>query len=142
MLNTLTRTSIKSLNAVLIIFLFATLLVQAQESGARISLIPQPRQLSTSTERFTVDRSTRVALADPRSVDDQFAARDFIEDLKQTSDVTIRTGGRSRRSILIGKLELPVIQNALRSAGVSVPENLHEEGYVLVAGSGGVIIGG
>ena len=142
MLNTLTRTSIKSLNAVLIIFLFATLLVQAQESGARISLIPQPRQLSTSTERFTVDRSTRVALADPRSVDDQFAARDFIEDLKQTSDVTIRTGGRSRRSILIGKLELPAIQTALRSAGVSVPENLHEEGYVLVAGSGGVIIGG
>ena len=142
MLNTLTRTSIKSLNAVLIIFLFATLLVQAQESDASISLIPRPRQLSTTTERLRIDRSTRVALADPRSVDDQFAARDFIEDLKQTSDVTIRTGRRSRRSILIGKLELPAIQTALRSAGVSVPENLHEEGYVLVAGSGGVIIGG
>ncbi len=100
MLNTLTRTSIKSLNALLIISLFATLLVQAQESDARISVIPQPRQLSTTSERFTVDRSTRVAFADPRSVDDQFAARDFIEDLKQTTDIAIRTGSRSRRSIL------------------------------------------
>ncbi|HSE30086.1 MAG TPA: family 20 glycosylhydrolase [Pyrinomonadaceae bacterium] len=143
MLNTLTRTSIKSLNAFVIILLSATLLVQAQtQEPEKVSVIPQPRQISTTAERFPVDRSTRVALADPRSADDQFAARDFIEDLKHTADVTIRTGGRGRRSILIGKLDLPVIQTALQTAGVSVPNDLHEEGYVLVSGSRGVVIGG
>lgn len=142
MLNTLSRTSINSLNALVIILLSATLLVQAQESDSRVSVIPQPRQLSTTEEVFRIDRSTRVALADPRSTDDRFAARDFIEDLKQTADVTIRTGGRGRGSILIGKLDLPVIQNALQTAGVSVPQNFHEEGYVLVSGNRGVVIGG
>ena len=142
MLNTLTRTSIKSLNVFAIILLSASSLVHAQEPETKISVIPQPRQVSTNTERFTVDRSTRVALADPRSTEDQFAARDFIDDLKQTAEITIRTGGRGRRSILIGKLSLPVIQSALQSAGVSVPANLHEEGYVLVSGSRGVVVGG
>jgi hexosaminidase len=142
MLNTLTRTSIKSLITVVILLLFTTSLVQAQDGHTRISVIPQPRQLSATTERFPLDRSTRIALADPRSIDDQFAARDFIDDLKQTADVTVRTGGRGRGSILIGKLDLPVVQRALQTNGVTVPANLHEEGYVLVAGKSGVVIAG
>lgn len=55
----------------------------------------------------------------------------------------MRFGGRrGRRSILIGKLELPSIRSALRDAGVTAPTTLHEEGYVLVAGNSGVVVGG
>ena len=142
MLNTLTRTSIKSLITVVTTLLVTALLVQAQDGDSKISVIPQPRQLSSTPERFQIDRATRIALADPRSTDDQFAARDFIDDLKQTAAVTVRPGGRGRGSILIGRLDLPVVQRALQTNGVSVPENLHEEGYVLVAGKSGVVIGG
>ncbi|HEX7294866.1 MAG TPA: beta-N-acetylhexosaminidase, partial [Pyrinomonadaceae bacterium] len=142
MLNTLTRTSIKSLIAPFIILLFATSLAHGQDGAIKISIIPHPRELSTTAERFPIDRSTRIALADPRSIDDQFASRDFIDDLKATTDVTIRGGGRGRRSILIGTIDLPVIQRALEANGVTVPQNLHEEGYVLVSGNHGVVIGG
>jgi hypothetical protein len=142
MLNTLTRTSIKSLITVVTTLLVTALLVQAQDGDSKISVIPQPRQLSSTPERFQIDRATRIALADPRSTDDQFAARDFIDDLKQTAAVTVRPGGRGRGSILIGRLDLPVVQRALQTNGVTVPENLHEEGYVLVAGKSGVVIGG
>jgi len=142
MLNTLTRTSIKSLITVVTTLLVTALLVQAQDGDSKISVIPQPRQLSSTPERFQIDRSTRITLADPRSTDDQFAARDFIDDLKQTAAVTVRAGGRGRESILIGRLDLPVVQRALQTNGVTVPENLNEEGYVLVAGKSGVVIGG
>ena len=142
MLNTLTRTSIKSLITVVTTLLVTALLVQAQDGDSKISVIPQPRQLSSTPERFQIDRSTRITLADPRSTDDQFAARDFIDDLKQTAAVTVRPGGRGRGSILIGRLDLPVVKRALQTNGVTVPENLNEEGYVLVVGKSGVVIGG
>ena len=142
MLNTLTRTSIKSLITVVITLLVTALLVQAQDRDSKISVIPQPRQLSATPERFQIDKSTRITLADPRSTDDQFAARDFIDDLKQTAAATVRSGGRGRGSILIGRLDLPVVQRALQANGVTVPGNLNEEGYVLVAGKSGVVIGG
>ena len=142
MLNTLTRTSIKSLITVVLTLLVTALLVQAQDRDSKISVIPQPRQLSATPERFQIDKSTRITLADPRSTDDQFAARDFIDDLKQTAAATVRSGGRGRGSILIGRLDLPVVQRALQANGVTVPGNLNEEGYVLVAGRSGVVIGG
>lgn len=143
MLHTLTRTSIKSLIVFGGFVLFATTLVHAQNPSAQISVIPHPRQMTVEGEPFRLDRSAHVTLANPRSGDDQFAARDFVDDLKQTTGLTIRIGGsRGRRAILIGKLDLPVMQAALRSAGVAVPSNLHEEGYVLVAGPKGVVIAG
>ena len=143
MLHTLTRTSIKSLIVFGGFVLFATSLVHAQNPSAQISVIPQPRQMTVEGEPFRLDRGAHVTLADSRSVDDQFAARDFVDDLKQTTGLTIRVGGsRGRRAILIGKLDLPVMQAALQSNGVTAPSNLHEEGYVLVAGSKGVVIAG
>ena len=117
-------------------------LVRAQE-GSQLRLIPQPRELTVTSETFSLDRSARLTLADPDSIDDQFAAKDFIDDLKQTADVALRFGSRrGRRSILIGKLDLPSIRSALRDAGVTAPTALHEEGYVLVAGNSGVVVGG
>lgn len=108
-------------------------LAQAQD---RISIIPQPRQVTANGEQFRLDRA-HIVLADPRSADDRFAATDFGEEFK----LRIR-GGRDRNAIVIGVIGLPAVEKALQAAKVQVPSNLNEEGYVLHAGANGVIVAG
>jgi hexosaminidase len=143
MLNTLTRTVGERLIAIIIVLLVRAFVVQAQDSTAKVSIIPQPREIAITGELFRLNRTARITFADFQSKEDQFAARDFTNDLKETASVSLRTSrSRGRNSILIGKLELPSIQSALKRAGVAPPTSLHEEGYVLVAGKDGVVIGG
>jgi hexosaminidase len=143
MLNTLTRTASERLITIVAVLVLATLVVQAQEPVAKVSIIPQPRELALTGETFRLSRSARITFGDSQSKEDQFAALDFIDDLKQTAGVSLRTSrSRGRNSILIGKLDLPSIQSALKRTGLAPPSTLHDEGYVLVAGNDGVVIGG
>jgi len=119
--NTLTRTLVFGL-----IVCFASV-VRAQD---RIQIIPQPRQVTANGEKFSLDRA-HVALADPRSAEDRFAATDFAQEF----GLKIR-GRRDRTSILIGQISV------LKNARISVPANLDAEGYVLHVGTDGVIVAG
>jgi hexosaminidase len=143
--NTLTRTSSLRLIVLSICFILGPGFVRAQEDASqpRISVIPQPRELVASAESFRLDRSARIALADPRSIDDQFAAQDFVDDLKQTAGITLRrsTAG-GRKAILIGLIDLPRIQEALKRAAFTVPQSLNDEGYVLSVTTNGVVVAG
>lgn len=106
---------------------------QAQD---RISIIPQPRQVTANGETFRLDRA-HIVLADPRSAEDRFAATDFAQEF----GLTIR-GGRDRNAIVIGVTGLRGVEKALQAAKVQVPPNLNEEGYVLHAGANGVVVAG
>jgi hexosaminidase len=143
--HTLTRSSHLRLIVLCLFVSFAWSQVHAQETNSplRVSVIPQPRELTSTRESFHLDRAAHITLADPRSSEDQFAAADFIDDVKQTAGVSIKTDRRhGRGTILIGLLTLPSIQSALKSAAVAVPANLDEEGYVLIAGTNGVVVAG
>jgi hexosaminidase len=143
MLNTLTRTASERLITIITVLVLGTLVVQAQDPAVKISVIPQPREIASTGESFRLNRAVRITFADFHSQEDQFAARDFIDDVRQTANVSLRTSrSRDRNSILIGKLELPSIQAALKRASFVPPASLHEEGYVLIAGKDGVVIGG
>src|SRR6266852_7238994 len=108
MKTTLTRTFILR-TAILGAFAFAGVGANAQTPNAQI--IPAPKQLTTREEKFEIGLDTRMALADGQSAEDRFAAQDFIDDLKQTARVTVRLGGRARREIMIGRIDLPRIQH-------------------------------
>jgi hypothetical protein len=140
--NTLTRSVAIRLIALGFAVLFARQNLCGQTT-AEIRVIPQPRQLSVSTERFSFDRATRVALANSRSEDDRFAAQDFVADLKETAGVSMRIGkSRSSAMILIGDLNLPAIKSAFKEINVAVPSGLDEEGYVLAVTRKEVVVGG
>ena len=124
MANTLTR------SVVFALMVICAPLAHAQD---RISIIPQPREVTANSEKFQLDRA-HIVLADPRSAEDRFAATDFGGEF----NLRIR-GGRDRKAILIGLLSSPVIQKALK---IDVPANLNEEGYVLHATANGVIVAG
>ena len=145
MQHTLTRTPVYRLIVVFLVLFSAPELIRAQMGATtdRISIIPRPREMAATTEPFQLDRRTHITLADPRSADDRFAAADFIEDVKQTARVTLTTSrNRGHKTILIGLIELPVIQSALNAAAVAIPANLNDEGYVLSVNANGVVIGG
>src|SRR6266567_1022470 len=143
--HTLTRSSHLRLIVLCLFVSFAWSWIHAQETNSRprVSVIPQPRELTSTGESFHLNRAAHITLADPRSSEDQFAAADFIDDVKQTAGVSIKTDRRhGRGTILIGLLTLQSIQSALKSAAVAVPANLDEEGYVLIAATNGVVVAG
>jgi len=147
MSNTLTRTYRIRLTLLLLFigpFLFSSK-VQAQTETVitAIKIIPQPREVKPTGDRFLLNKNSRIMLADQASAEDRFAANDFLDDLKQTASLTmsLRRGG-GKQTILIGSLQLPAITTALKSAGVDLPPGLNEEGYVLSVDSDRVIVGG
>ena len=122
-------------------FAFASSLAKAQ--SPKVHVIPQLKQLNETQEPFHLRRETRIILADPRSEDDRFAAQDLIDDVKATGGLTLSMGkGRMSHAILIGRVDLPLIQEALKRVGTEWPATLPDEGYVLVANEKGVIVAG
>ena len=115
----------------------------AQNAPAELHVIPQPKQMRASGETFKLDAEARIVLADPKSEDDFFAARDFADDVRATCGTNLGIGGRGRgKRILIGTLDRPAVREAVERAGLRVPENLNAEGYLLATGTDGAVVAG
>ena len=149
--NTLTRSNVFRLAFVCTISLLGPLVCGAQTpaptndqtAADNVQVIPRPRQLTKTGTSFQLGRDVRLVLANPRAEDDQFAAQDFADDLRATADLDLKMGTRrGRRTILVGLLDSAPVQAALKRAGVSVPEKLDDEGYVLNVGADSVVCGG
>jgi hexosaminidase len=95
-------------------------------------------------ERFRLTRDVRLALADARSEDDRHAADDFIEDVRETAGGLALSVGRARarRTILVGAINLPAIEAALKRANLSAPPDVNAEGYVLSVSPDEVVVAG
>jgi hypothetical protein len=118
---------------------------QAHEQAtlSAIQVIPQPRQMTLKSEVFRLTTSPRIVLADPRSDDDRFAANDFSNDILETAKLTTKIStSASQHSILVGNIDLPRVQAALKRFGLSAPANLDPEGYVLAVTANEVVIAG
>lgn len=116
---------------------------QTKEAGESVQVIPVPRAVTKTGEDFALSKDVRVVLADTKSEEDRFAARDFIDDARETADVELRFGsGGGKNSILVGLLTSRRVRDALESSGASVSQDLNEEGYVLSVNSRGVVVAG
>src|SRR6266436_4911953 len=139
MTSTLTRTLILSA-AIVSVIAFA---VPAAAQSANIQIIPAPKQLNQSEVKFVLGPEARIVLADPKSEEDRFAAQDFADDLRQAAGANLKVGGNSaRREILIGKIDSPRIQQALKKSGVALDHTLADEGYVLAVSANEVVVAG
>lgn len=145
MLNTLTRSAVSRPLALLAWIVFAGSIALAQQLPVNplVQLIPQPRQIVLRPNRFSLNTKARIVLADPRSEDDRFAAEDFADDVRQTAKLEMKiVNSGSRHSILVGNLNLPSVQSALKRLGISVPADLDIEGYVLVVNQDEAVVAG
>src|SRR5256885_267466 len=116
---------------------------QDAEPQNKIQVVPKPKSVASTGESFRLTRNARVALADPKSVDGRFAAQDFADDGRASVGASVAVDvGKGKGRILIGTLALPRVRAAIEKAGASVPNDLNEEGYVLVVKSGAVVVAG
>ena len=83
MLTSLTRT-MAAAAALLLLACTIHLRAQTPEPATKIQIIPAPKQVTAGEGSFAL-RDARVVLADTKSAEDQFAAQDFINDVKATS---------------------------------------------------------
>jgi len=112
-------------------------------AGVVVQIIPAPKSLTATGESFRLTRDARIVLAEPKSEDERFAAQDFADDVRETAGVNLRVGtGGGKGQILVGTLDSPRVRAAVEKAGVSVPQNLDEEGYLLAASANGVVVAG
>ncbi|HEX7316621.1 MAG TPA: beta-N-acetylhexosaminidase [Pyrinomonadaceae bacterium] len=111
-------------------------------AGQPVQIIPAPKSLKQTGEEFPLARGARVVLADAKSEDDRFAAQDFVDDVKETAGVTLKIGGGGKRRILVGLLSNRRVSAAVGRAGVDVPADLNEEGYVLSVTPDLVVVAG
>jgi hypothetical protein len=139
MMTTLARTLILS---AAIVCVLGCACARAKGQSANVQIIPAPKQIQISEVAFVIGRETRIVLADGKSVEDRFAAQDFVDDVKQTADVSLRLGGNARREILIGQIDLPRVQQALKRAGVDPGQKLTDEGYVVAVSADEVVVAG
>ena len=139
MTSTLTRT-FKLGAAILCVIASAFVLAEAQ--SANMQIIPAPKQLNQIEAKFEMGPGPRIVLADARSAEDRFAAQDFADDLRQAAGVNLKLGGNARREILIGQIDSPRIQQALKRSGIALDQTLTNEGYLLAVGSNEVVVAG
>lgn len=104
-----------------------------------LQIIPQPKEVVATDEKFSLKNNSKIALADMRSVADRFAAQDFIDDVRATATANVQIGGGR---ILIGLLGNRKIQAAFERAKIEIPANLNDEGYVLFVDAKQIIVGG
>jgi hexosaminidase len=115
---------------------------RSDDVRSEIQVIPKPKSVAPNGESFRLGRDARVVLADSKSDDDRFAAQDFIDDARETTGVRLSIGGKGRAQILVGSLSLPRVRSAIEKAGASIPQDLNEEGYVIVVRSDAVVVAG
>ena len=145
MLNTLSRSAVSRplVLLFLVIVSYPAATAQQRPSDDLVRLIPRPRQMKIKSDRFGLNGNTRIVLANSRSDDDRFAATDFADDIQETAKLSLKVGSsRSRRSILIGSIEVPAVENALKRLGISIAAGLNPEGYVLVVNANEVLVAG
>lgn len=116
---------------------------QASRSQTQAQIIPQPKSLSATGEEFRLTRAVRIVLADPKSDEDRSAAQDFADDVRETAGVALRiTDGGGKQRILVGLVTNPRVREAIEKAGVTLPQDLNDEGYALAVNSVGVVVAG
>src|SRR6185503_17925885 len=115
MTTTLARTLIVRLA---IVCFFSLAPAAAYSQSPSLQLIPLPKRISPSASEFMIGREARIILDDSKSTDDRIAAEDLIADLKQTAGVTVKIGGGGRGEILIGLIDRPGMQQALKRGGL------------------------
>ncbi len=109
-----------------------------------VQILPRPKQLKENGERFMLGRRTRLVLADKKSSDDRFAAQDFIDDVRETTGLTLKLGeGSGRGRILVGLISQRATAQALERAGFDLSaEQLNDEGYLLSVTAREIVVAG
>lgn len=105
----------------------------ARDHAKKLMLIPTPRHVVMHAGTFTITKSDRIVLADPRDKADRFSADQLAQEIESDLTFNIKTSAKyGGRYFLLGRIGQDVaIRRALRELRISVPDSLGDQGYIL-----------
>jgi len=100
---------------------------------ADVHLIPTPRQIATGEGRFFFSSDFKIILGSAGDADDRFSASELVDEIQREMNFRPQIVRSVKgKFALIGQIGRDRrVQNELKSAGITVPESLGTEGYVL-----------
>jgi len=117
--------------------LLIALLVSSFASAVaqELHLIPEPRELQPKTGVFNVGPLTRIVVGARHAAEDRFAAEQVADEIESATGRKIRVSvsavAPGPGSIWLARADEAGMAARLKSAGLEIPENFNEEGYVL-----------
>jgi hypothetical protein len=121
------------------------LTLSSSAAAQDLNLVPQPREVHPAAGEFRLAATTRI-LVGPRLPDDRFAANLLADDLKRLSGrtpaiATARALPAAGSVIYLARLDADAaLRSRLRRARLVTDEPLDEEGYVLQAEPGRIVV--
>ncbi len=114
----------------------------SSSSTATLQLIPTPQRVVYGQGRFAFSPNAKILLGNPKDQEDLFAASQLSEELQAELNIHLAfTKTLKGKTIVIGQpARNKVLQGALKNAGLSLPTELGNEGYVLHVSSSQIII--
>jgi hypothetical protein len=113
--------------------------------GFQPQLIPQPRELTTTSETFPVSPRLHIELVSPVSQEDLLAAASLERALKAVTGqgfaITSTVIPTAASSTVLGRFDQPAVENLLKARDISI-QGIGEQGYVLDVTSNQVVLAG
>jgi hypothetical protein len=139
---------LKLAGTIIIVLLLSS---QSSYSGTRqelasspgpLQLIPTPQKVILGQGRFTFSSDTKILLCNPKDEEDLFAASQLSDELQAELKVHPAFTKTSKgKTIVIGQpMRDKVLQRALKTAAITMPTELGNEGYVLCVSPSEIII--
>lgn len=102
-----------------------------------LHLIPAPRELQTKSGSFKVEAATRIVVGARHAIEDRFAAEQVAAEIENATGrklrVTVSAAAPGPGSIWLARTDEPGMTARLKAAGLDLPADFNEEGYVLEA---------
>ena len=135
-------TSVLAAHALCAGFLFA----QPNDPPASPRVIPTPQEITHRSGSFKLTAQTRIILSEHGRPEDRFAAQQINERLSELNGPTLKVSTEasirkiSPSYIFLGSPQSTLSKVFLRTRGLKIRAELQDEGYILDAGSDGIVI--
>jgi hexosaminidase len=110
--------------------------------SSSFQLVPTPRHLEMCPGRFTFSRSVTLCLPTTEDGEDRFAAGQLSDEIRSALGIKATQTEKARgHSILLGRIgQSNIIRKRLKTYGVTPPDSLGNEGYILAVRQDGILI--
>jgi hypothetical protein len=110
-----------------------------------INLVPEVKELKSGAQPFRITATTRIIVNARYAKEDRLAAETLADEIESTTGHRpriVNAAARTTNAILLTRLADATTRRKLQTHGLTADPNFNEEGYLIDAGSTGVIVGG
>lgn len=111
-------------------------------TSAGLRLIPSPRKVFMLNGHFVFSPKVKIFLSDPKDGEDSFSAAELSDEIRTSLGFSPAvTKSPAGKNVIVGRLQTnKVIPKHLKAFGITVPDSLGNEGYILHVAPGEILV--